>query len=147
MHKVERPKFEIGLQFVPERTRVYATRLWDLATARPGNTNPQGIADPPVSSATAALATESAVIDFPSLSTSAPSRSYTPKRRPTHAAITNTWSSGDLNLLARTNLATQQTAENGTLLQRHAMISDAVAVDAALEEMDYSVWTELLAEI
>jgi hypothetical protein len=116
----------------------------------PGNSNPQGIADPPVSavavSAVAAVSRiVSAPIEIPSWSTSKSNRNHAPDRRPAHAAFPRAGISGDLNLLAQSNLDTRRW--NNKPWQRHERFTRPEAVDVALEGLDDSAWPELLGGI
>jgi hypothetical protein len=113
----------------------------------PGNTNPQGIADPPLAGAEPASAASSIAVNLRSSSTVVPRGDYTPIRRLLHSAITNAPTSDELNLLARSNLTAKPAIFNGYQRGSHVTSAKAAVLDAALEGIDYSTWPELHAEI
>jgi hypothetical protein len=109
----------------------------------PGNTNPQGIADPP---ATLEAVEAQPMANALPLSSNANSRQLAPKPRTRFSTDSQSPSPESLNLLVPTNVA-ERSIGMGKQWQGHELLTDAEAVDAALEEMDYSPWPELRAEI
>jgi hypothetical protein len=117
-----------------------ASATFALAT---GNTNPQGIADPPAS--LEAVEAQPIANALPP-SSNANSRQLAPKPRTRFSTDSQPPSAESLNLLVPTNVA-HRSIGMGKQWRGHELFTDAEAVDAALEEMDYSAWPELLAEI
>jgi hypothetical protein len=113
----------------------------------PGNTNPQGIADPPSVGELSAATASSVAIEFPSVPTSVPSRNYTPSRRLLHSAIMTAPTSDNLNLLAGSRLAAMRAIVDGERWGSPVASAETAVLDAALEELDYRGWPELLAEL
>jgi hypothetical protein len=109
-----------------------------------GNSNPQGIADPPAT--LGAVESRPNAIALPP-SSNLYSRQVTSKPRPRVSIASQAASFENLNFLARTNRDTQPTIGNGKKWEDHTTFSQSVAVDAALEEMDFSAWPELLNKI
>jgi hypothetical protein len=113
----------------------------------PGNTNPQGIADPPLAGAEPASAASSIAVNLPSSSTVVPRGDYTPIRRLLHSAITTAPTSDNLNLLAGSRLAAMRAIVDGDRWGSPVASAETAVLDAALEELDYWGWPELLAEL
>jgi hypothetical protein len=113
----------------------------------PGNTNPQGIADPPSAGAEPASAASSIATNLPSSSTVVSRGDYTPVRRRLHTAITSAPTFDDLNLLARSNLAVKAAILNGNRRGALDTSAQAAVLDAALEEFDFQPSNELLVEV
>jgi hypothetical protein len=107
----------------------------------PGNTNPQGIADPPTTLETVEART-TAFAQSPTSNLDVRQPAFKP--RPRFSFATQTLSAENLSLLAQTDLATQPTTGSGRTL---ATKSEAIALDAALEDLDFSAWPELLIEL
>jgi hypothetical protein len=128
------------------RTSGSQTAATSFALA-PGNTNPQGIDDPPLVGNEPASAASSVAPNFRPSSTSMPRRDFTPIRRRLHSAIANAPTSDEINLLSRSNLAAKRTIDAGERWGSPVTSAEAAVLDAALEGIDYSTWPELYAKI
>ena len=118
-----------------------ATASFPLA---PGNTNPQGIADPPTGAETVELRT---VADAIPLSSNSNSRLLTPKPRPRFAAGSQVRSTEDLTLLVHRHRAAAVEVLVQNVTDRFATVNDAAVTDAAFGAMDDAKWPMLAPEM
>jgi hypothetical protein len=125
------------------RTSGSQTAATSFALA-PGNTNPQGIADPPATLETVEARTTA--IALPPTN-NLDSRQPDFKPRPRFSFATQALSSENLSLLTQTDRATQPTTGSDRKWQPLATKSEAVALDAAIEDLDFNAWPELLIEL
>jgi hypothetical protein len=101
----------------------------------PGNTNPQGIADPPVATVAAAPLTAPVRADGRSLPIAAAIRNYSPTRRPAHAAASPVPVSNDLILLTQSTRVAERGFADTSRWHAHKVQADVPALNAALESL------------
>jgi hypothetical protein len=101
----------------------------------PGNTNPQGIADPPLAAGADAAVILSSLADGPSWSTKLPSRNYSPTRRTAQSVTAQRPGSEDLILLTQSTRAAERGFDDTSRWHTWKVQADVPALDAAFESL------------
>jgi subtilisin-like proprotein convertase family protein len=112
----------------------------------PGNTNPQGIADPPPASAAAESAVASSAVEFPASTTNGTSRTISPNRRTSHSA-SFVQPNDDLVLLGQTDHTSNAQVSGIDLFPIRFDDKNAAAVDAAFATIENTGWPKIVAEL
>lgn len=109
-----------------------------------GNTNPQGIADPPAPVAADPSARETASIAFIAIPTGVPQRNHSPGRRSLHSTVASSLTADDRNLLGRVGVARGRDLMDDENWKSLTKDDKAASLDAALAEIDDDAWIDSL---